>query len=380
MTRNLNDSVRPIRTEENYRAALAEIDRLFDAAAGTAEADRLEVLCILVADHERKFHPVAPPDPVDILTFAMQAQGRTQADLAQVLGSRSRASEVLNRRRHLSADMIAKLTRDWSLPAEPLSAPYRVSGGGRRAALRAVAVFGVVLAFGASAVGGVFWTYGRNLPGTEDIAGYTPPNVTRYDADGHLVEYRRVVPLSAIPPHVVKAFLAAEDREYYAHSGFSVPAMVRAMLENLQNLSKGKPLGAATITQQLAKNLLLSGQPPSVERKVKEIVLASRIEAALDKDRILGLYLNQIYFGGHAYGIAAASQQYFGKDPADLSLAEAAYLAALPKAPNNYRLDVSNNREQAKERRDWVLKRMADDGLITVSAARFARAEPLVGN
>jgi penicillin-binding protein 1A len=113
---------------------------------------------------------------------------------------------------------------------------------------------------------------------------------------------------------------------------------------------------------------------------VKEIILARRIEAALDKNRILELYLNQIYFGGYAYGIAAAAEQYFGKTPADLSVAEAAYLAALPKAPNHYRLDLPHNRERAKERRDWVLTRMADDGLITVSAAHYARLEPLTRN
>ena len=234
---------------------------------------------------------------------------------------------------------------------------------------------------GISAVGGLFWNYGRNVPDTAALASYTPPDVERYDAEGKLVEYRRFVPLSGIPPHVVKAFLAAEDEDYYAHSGYNAPAMLRAALQNLSQTGTGRrPHGAATITQQLAKNLLLPGQPPSIERKIKEIVLASRIEAALDKDRILELYLNQIYFGGHAYGIAAAARQYFGKAQADLSVAESAYLAALPKAPNNYRLDVPNNQTRAKERRDWVLDRMADEGLITVSAARLARAEPLIKN
>lgn len=375
------NQVKPIKNDDDHKAALAEIDRLFSASPGTAEAERLEVLCILVADYERKSHPVGEPDPVDFLNLSMQARGYSQADLARVLGSRSRASEILSRRRHLSPDMIGKLTEAWSLPAAPLSATYAISGGMRRTAIRGAAALSLVLALGAGVITGVFWTYGQNLPDTVQLASYTPPDVQRYDAQGKLAEHRRFVPLAQIPPHVVKAFLAAEDSDYYAHSGYSVPAMLRAALQNLWAIGQGrKPNGASTITQQLAKNLLLPGQPPSIDRKIKEIVLASRIEASLDKDRILELYLNQIYFGGHAYGIAAAAEQYFVKKPEDLTVAEAAYLAALPKAPNNYRLDVAKNQERAKQRRDWVLERMADDGLITVSAARLARTEPLIRN
>jgi penicillin-binding protein 1A len=378
MSSKANHPLKPIRTEDEHQAALAEIDRLFNTAPDTPEADRLAVLCILVADYERKTHPLAPPDPVDYLSFTMQAQGRSQADLAKVLGSRSRASEILSRRRHLSAEMIGKLSEAWALPKEPLSAPYRVSGGIKRAALRTAAALGLVLTVGAAGIGGVFWSYGRDLPGTAELGRYTPPDLERYNEDGKLAEYRRFVPLTQIPPHVVKAFLAAEDQDYYAHSGYSIPAMARAALRNLS--MDGKLQGAATITQQLAKNLLLSDQPRSLDRKIKEIILAARIEGTLDKDRILELYLNQIYFGGHAYGIAAAARQYFGKAPGDLSVAEAAYLAALPKAPNHYRLDVPANQPRAKERRDWVLDRMADDGLITVTAAHMARSEPLIRN
>jgi penicillin-binding protein 1A len=251
----------------------------------------------------------------------------------------------------------------------------------KRTAVRGAAVLGLILVIGASSVGSLFWSYGRNLPGAADLVSYQPPNIERYGADGKLAEYRRFVPFSEIPKHVVKAFLAAEDQDYYAHSGYSVAAILRAAIQNLSLIGTGrKPDGGSTITQQLAKNLLLPGQPPSIERKIKEIVLANRIEDTLNKDRILELYLNQIYFGGPVYGIAAAARQYFGKSPMELSVAEAAYLAALPKAPNNYRLDVPKNQQRAKERRDWVLDRMADDGLITVSAARLARAEPLVGN
>jgi penicillin-binding protein 1A len=378
MTQHEAIPLKPIRTEEEHGSALAEIDRLFGAPPGSDEADRLEVLCVLVADYERKAHALPAPDPVEVLSLAMQMQGRSQADLAEVLGSRSRASEVLNRRRHLSADMIGKLADAWRLPRESLSVPYPVTGGIKRTAMRGAAVLGIVSLLMAATVAGVFWTYGRDVPSTSAIAGYAPPDLKRYGEDGRPVEYRRFVPLASLPPHVVKAFLAAEDQDYFAHGGYSIPAILRAMAGNVT--SSGKWAGASTITQQLAKNVLLTGQTPSVSRKVKEIILARRIEAALDKNRILELYLNQIYFGGYAYGIAAAAEQYFGKTPADLSVAEAAYLAALPKAPNHYRLDLPHNRERAKERRDWVLTRMADDGLITVSAAHYARLEPLTRN
>lgn len=372
--------VKPVRTAEDHRAALEEISRLFGAAPGTPEADRLEVLVILAADYEHRHYRLADPDPVELLTFAMRAQGRTQADLAQVLGSRSRASEVLNRRRHLSADMVDKLATAWGLPAKLLSVPYAVSGGGlKRAAVRGAAVLTLILGLGASAAGGLLWTYGRNLPDTSAIASYTPPDIVRFAPDGKLAEVRKFTPLNAIPPHVVKAFLAAEDQDYYDHHGFSVTAILRASVHTASHSGTGrKPEGGATITQQLAKNLFLSGEPPSLARKVKEIVLARRIEAALTKDRILELYLNCIYFGGSAWGIRAGAEQYFGRPPSELTVAEAAYLAALPKAPNAYRLDVRDNIARAKERRDWVLARMADDGLITVTAARMAQSESLM--
>jgi penicillin-binding protein 1A len=373
-----NDVVKPVRTHEDHTAALEEIARLFQAAPGTPEADRLEVLSILTADYEQKHHPLAPADPVELLTFAMKAQGRTQADLAQLLGSRSRASEVLNRRRRLSTEMVDKIAKTWGLPARLLSVPYVVHGGIRRKAVRAAAAAALVLALGASATGGLFWTYGRNLPDSAAIASFTSADIARLGPDGRLMEFRKFVPLSSIPPHVVLAFLAAEDEDYYGHHGYSFAGILRASIHNVQHRRAGKnPEGGATITQQLAKSLFLIGQPPSLERKVKEIILSRRIEATLTKDRILELYLNQIYFGGAAWGIAAAAEQYFGKQPSELGIAEAAYLAALPKAPNTYRLDMPDNLERAKERRDWVLARMADGGLITTAAARIAQAEPL---
>jgi penicillin-binding protein 1A len=171
---------------------------------------------------------------------------------------------------------------------------------------------------------------------------------------------------------VIKAFLAAEDRDFYAHGGYSKTAMFRAAWRTVSDNRQG----GATITQQVAKNVMLK-EKPSIGRKVKEIILAQRLEKVLTKDRILEAWLNVIYFGGKEYGIAAASQHYFGKTPGDLSIAEAAYLAGLPRAPNVYRLDVADNRGRAKERRDWVLTRMAADGMISASAAHLASAEPL---
>ena len=226
-------------------------------------------------------------------------------------------------------------------------------------------------------VGSIFWRYGQDLPDVATLASYRPPSVERTDEAGRVVERREFVPLEQIPAHVAKAFLAAEDQDFYAHEGYSVRAILRAMGQNVTT-RRDVPSGASTITQQVAKNVLLTGQARSIERKVKEIILARRIEDTLSKNRILELYLNQIYFGGSAFGVEVAAREYFGKSVRDLSIAEAAYLAALPKGPNDYRLDIADNRERARERRNRVLTRMAEDGFITVSAAQFARAEPLV--
>jgi penicillin-binding protein 1A len=284
--------------------------------------------------------------------------------LAELLGSRSRASEVLGRRRQLSAAMVEKLAKAWAIPAALLSAPYNVESRLMRVLKTGVAVVAITLGFSAALTGGLFVWYGSNLPDTEQIeailksTGANTPSFT---------------PLAELPPEVIKAFLAAEDEDFYDHAGYSSAALLRAAWHT--SLSN-KRQGGATITQQLAKNVLLN-ESPSIGRKIKEIILAGRIEKALKKDRILEEWFNRIYFGGKEYGIAAASQRYFGKKPGELSIAEAAYLAGLPKAPNVYRLDVADNLNRARERRDWVLTRMAADGMITVSAARFASAEPL---
>jgi penicillin-binding protein 1A len=244
-------------------------------------------------------------------------------------------------------------------------------------------VVGVVLAvLGAGLAGLAYWHFSRDLPDYQQLADYAPPIVTRVHAgDGRLLaEYaseRRVfVPFTAIPPRVVDAFLAAEDKNFYSHPGIDVPSIVRAALTNFERVgSNRRPVGASTITQQVAKNFLLSSEV-SFDRKIKEALLALRIEQALSKDRILELYLNEIYLGGGAYGVAAAAINYFNKSLDELTIEEAAYLGGLPKGPNNY--NPQRFPEAAKVRRDWVLGRMREDGYITVEQETAAAALPIV--
>jgi penicillin-binding protein 1A len=223
--------------------------------------------------------------------------------------------------------------------------------------------------------------YGKELPDYSQLAEYDPATVTRVHAgDGRLlaefaIEKRVFVPIESIPKRVVNAFLSAEDKTFYEHPGVDFTGIARAALTNLSNLGQNKrPVGASTITQQVAKNFLLTNEV-SIERKVKEAILAFRIERAFTKDRILELYLNEIYLGFGSYGVAAASLNYFNKSLDELTLAEAAYLAALPKAPNNYH--PIRRREAAVARRDWVIGRTLEDGRITRAQAEEAWAEPL---
>jgi penicillin-binding protein 1A len=223
------------------------------------------------------------------------------------------------------------------------------------------------------------WHFGRGLPNHQQLASYEPPVLTRVHAgDGRIlaeyaVERRLFVPINAIPKLVVNAFLAAEDKNFYSHPGISLPDIARAAIYNVVNRGQRRPVGASTITQQVAKNFLLTNEV-SLERKVKEAILAVRIEQALTKDRILELYLNEIYLGFGAYGVAAAALNYFNKSLDELTVAEAAYLAALPKAPNNYH--PFRYPEAAKARRDWVVGRMLEDGMISAAEAEQARRTP----
>ncbi|HYB08039.1 MAG TPA: penicillin-binding protein 1A [Alphaproteobacteria bacterium] len=235
---------------------------------------------------------------------------------------------------------------------------------------------------GAAGVVALFYHYGRDLPDYHQLAIYEPATETRVHAgDGRLIaEYateRRVfVPIEAIPARVVKAFIAAEDKNFYTHPGVDLLSVLRAGLQNAVHLGQNRrPVGASTITQQVAKNFLLTNEV-SLSRKIKEAILAFRIERAFTKEHILELYLNGIYLGGGSYGVAAAALNYFDKSLDQLSIAECAYLAALPKAPNNY--NPARFPDQAKARRDYVIERMAEDGYITDQQATDAKNEPLV--
>ncbi len=236
-------------------------------------------------------------------------------------------------------------------------------------------------AVGAGAAGFVVWYFGRNLPDYQELATYQPPMVTRvYASDGRLMaEYatqkRIFVPVTAMPPLLIHAFLAAEDKDFYDHPGIDPLSIIRAAFTDLMNIGTGRrPIGASTITQQVAKNFLLNDRV-SIRRKIREALIALRMEQVMSKNRILELYLNEIYLGDGAYGVAAAALNYFDKSLDQLTPAEAATLAALPKAPSNY--DPWRHPDAAKERRDWVLGRMADAGFLTRAEAKAAQAQPI---
>ena len=235
---------------------------------------------------------------------------------------------------------------------------------------------------GVAVVAGGIWHYSKDLPDYSQLQDYEPPVMTRVHAsDGALLaeyskERRLYLPIQAIPKQVINAFLAAEDKNFYEHGGIDFSGMARAALLYAQNIgSNRRPQGASTITQQVAKNFLLTNEV-SFTRKIKEALLAMRIERAYSKDKILELYLNEIFLGLGAYGIAAASLVYFDKSVNELTIAEAAYLAALPKAPSA--LHPVRNRDRAIERRNYVIDRLAENGWIKQSEAAAARKEPLV--
>ncbi len=245
-------------------------------------------------------------------------------------------------------------------------------------------VLGSLVLLAALAGGGiafVFFHYGRDLPDHNQLAAYEPPVMTRvYAGDGRLLaeharEKRLFVPLVAMPRRLIQAFLAAEDKAFYEHFGVDPLSVANAVVTNLVNLGADRrPIGASTVTQQVAKNFLLSGEL-SFSRKIKEAILAMRIEDVFTKDQILELYLNEIYFGGGSYGVAAAALNYFDRSLNDLTLAETAYLAALPKAPNNYH--PVRNRKAAVARRNWVLGQMVANGAVGAADAEAAMQAPL---
>ena len=216
----------------------------------------------------------------------------------------------------------------------------------------------------------ILWHFGKDLPDYRQLSKYEPSVVSRvHAANGALlkeysIERRVFVPIDVIPKKIIAAFLSAEDKDFYDHFGVDIQAITRALITNIRNYGKGKRLvGASTITQQVAKNFLLSSEV-TFERKIKEAILAIRIERAFSKKEILELYLNEIYLGNNSYGIAAAALNYFDKSLDDLTIDEAAFLATLPKAPSKY--NPKKNYQRVFDRRNWVLNQMHRNGYLTV--------------
>jgi len=236
----------------------------------------------------------------------------------------------------------------------------------------------ILFIVGACAAGLLVWKYQQDLPDYTQLKNYEPPVMTRvHAADGSLLaeyarERRLYLPSSAIPPLVKEAFISAEDKNFYTHNGVDPEGIVRAALVLIQGGRRVQ--GASTITQQVAKNFLLTNER-SFERKIREALLAFRIEATYSKEKILELYLNEIYLGLGNYGVAAAALNYFDKSVHELTVSEVAYLAALPKAPNNYHPFLK--RERAIERRNWVIDRMVENGYVSKEDGEKAKSEPL---
>ena len=229
----------------------------------------------------------------------------------------------------------------------------------------------------ALAAGAIFWMYGRELPNHEQLAQYAPQTISRiYSGEGRMIdefarERRLFVPIDDVPETLKQAFISAEDKNFYTHKGFDARSMAAAAFDAL----KGERLrGASTIPQQVVKNFLLSSDR-SAERKIKELILSVRLENTLSKEKILELYLNEIYLGQNSYGVAAAAQTYFNKTLSELSPAEAAYLGALPKKPAD--LHPVRHMSDAVARRNFVLKEMHENGFLSDSEYAGARAEPL---
>ncbi len=228
-------------------------------------------------------------------------------------------------------------------------------------------------------IGGILFMYSHDLPDHETLANYTPPTISRiYSREGTIVdefaaERRLFVPAEDIPDRIAHAFVSAEDRNFYIHGGYDLRAIAAAFVEAVR--SRGQDVrGASTITQQVMKNFLLDGSR-TIERKIKEIILAARIETTLTKDRILELYLNEIFLGQNSYGVAAAAQTYFNADLEDLNLQQAAYLAALPQAPSNFH--PVRDYDRAINRRNYVLREMFENGYISEAEMTEAQAAPL---
>jgi penicillin-binding protein 1A len=268
-------------------------------------------------------------------------------------------------------------------PDRPKRRRRRVGAGGVFARIVRFLFLVALMAGAGGALAGyvVYRQVAADLPDYRWLADYQPPQMSRiYAADSRLLaelaaERRVFVPIEAIPPRVSQAFVSAEDQRFREHRGVDPIGILRAVVTNLEQYGSGRRMGgASTITQQVAKNMLV-GADRTLARKAREAILAVRIEDALSKDRILELYLNEIYLGSQAYGVAAAAQTYFNKGLDELTVGEMAFLAALPKAPNNY--NPVRFPEAARARRDWVVDRMAEDGAVSAEEAAAAKAEPI---
>src|SRR6056300_987519 len=228
---------------------------------------------------------------------------------------------------------------------------------------------------------GILWSYSNNIPDYKFLKNYKPPVSSKvYSVNEKLFadfskEKRIFIPFNSIPKNVINSFLSAEDKNFFSHPGVDAKGVLRAVINNISNIISSKRLeGASTITQQVAKNFLLTNEV-SINRKIKEAILAFRIERALSKQRILELYLNQIYLGSGAYGVAAASLEYFDKSIQDLDYGEAALLAALPKAPSRY--NPYRNIELAKFRRDLVLKNLFENKYIDLEEYNYLKEKKI---
>jgi len=231
----------------------------------------------------------------------------------------------------------------------------------------------------ALSIGAVFHVYGQDLPSYESLASYSPPTISRiYSSEGRIIdefarERRLFTPVEEIPDLVKEAFISAEDKNFYTHPGYDVRGIAAAIWQAIR--TRGKVVrGASTITQQVMKNFLLSGDR-KIERKIKEIILATRIEKALSKDKILELYLNEIFLGQNSYGVTAAAQTYFNKTLSELAPHEAATLAAMPKAPSDYH--PVRDRERLRKRRNYVLREMWQNGYISKAVYEAEVAKPV---
>jgi len=231
----------------------------------------------------------------------------------------------------------------------------------------------------ALSIGAVLHIYGQDLPSHESLANYTPPTISRiYSGEGRVIdefarERRLFTPAEDIPVMVKQAFISAEDKNFYQHGGYDARGIAAAVVEAVR--TRGETVrGASTITQQVMKNFLLSGDR-RIERKIKEIILATRIEETLSKEKILELYLNEIFLGQNSYGVTAAAQTYFNKSLRELAPHEAAFLASMPKAPSDYH--PVRNRDRLLQRRNFVLREMQENGYLDMATFEAEVAQPL---